>query len=120
MAMSIIIGAKRVKNGDHAILYGFDNIIYLVRDNNVWKLIPSNDTQSFMNETTSQSICNTNPNCIYDTNVKPTESCISVEENKRLLYNQSLKIMMKEFDEMEVEDEEENIAVENEEEEDSA
>jgi len=99
MALAIIMGAKRVKNGDHAILYGFENIIYLVRDNNVWKLIPQNNTQSFMNETTSQSICNTNPDCIYDTNVKPTEGCISVEENKRLLYNQSLKLMMKEFDE---------------------
>jgi len=99
MALAIIMGAKRVKNGDHAILYGFENIIYLVRDNNIWKLIPPNDTQSFMNETTSQSICNTNPDCIYDTNVKPTEGCISVEENKRLLYNQSLKLMMKEFDE---------------------
>ena len=99
LALAIIMGAKRVKNGDHAILYGFDNIIYLVRDNEVWKLIPPNDTQSFMNEISSQSICNTNPDCIYDTNVKPTEGCISVEENKRLLYNHSLKIMMKEFDE---------------------
>ena len=99
MAITIISGAKRVKNGDHAILYGFENIIYLVRDNDVWKLIPPNNTQSFMNETSTQSICNTNLDCIYDTNVKPTEGCVSVEENKRLLYNQSLRIMMKEFDE---------------------
>ena len=99
LAIAIIMGAKRVKNGDHAILYGFDNIIYLVRDNEIWKLIEPNNTQSFMNETTTQSICNTNSNCIYDTNIKPTEGCISIEENKRLLYNQSLKIMMKEFDE---------------------
>lgn len=99
LSLAIIMGAKRVKNGDHAILYGFDDIIYLIRDNEVWKLIPPNDTQSFMNEISSQSICNTNPDCIYDTNVKPTEGCISVKENKRLLYNHSLKIMMKEFDE---------------------
>ena len=52
-----------------------------------------------MNETSSQTICNTNPNCIYDTNVKPEKACVSVEENKRLLYNQSLRLMMKEFDE---------------------
>jgi hypothetical protein len=99
LASSIIMGAKRVKNGDHAILYGFDNIIYLVRDNEIWKLIEPNNTQSFMNETTTQAICNTKSNCIYDTNIKPTEGCISIEENKRLLYNQSLKMMMKEFDE---------------------
>ena len=99
LAKTIIMGAKPIKNGDHAILYGYESIIYLVRENDNWKLIPSNDTQSFMNETTPQTICNTNPECIYDTNVKPTDACVSVEENKRLLYNHSLRVMMKEFDE---------------------
>ena len=100
MATAIIAGSKVVRNGDHAILYGYENIIYLVRENNQWIVIPHTDTSKYLNEITSETICNAQPTCIYDTNMEnPKENCISMDENKRLLLNHSLKVMMKEFDE---------------------
>jgi len=100
LATTIILGSKPVRNGDHAILYGYENIIYLVRENNEWKIIPHTNTDKYLNEITSETICNTQSSCIYDTNIEnPNEGCISVDENKRLLLNHSLKVMMKEFDE---------------------
>lgn len=100
LASTIILGSKIVRNGDHAILYGSENIIYLVRENNEWKIIPHIDSTKYLNEITTETICNAQPTCIYDTKIEnPNDSCISVDENKRLLLNHSLKIMMKEFDE---------------------
>ena len=105
LARTIVIGSKPVQNGDHAILYGHENIIYLVRENSEWKVIPHIDSDKYLNEITSETICNTQPTCIYDTKIEnPNESCISVDENKRLLLNHSLKVMMKEFDEIVMKD----------------
>ena len=93
VAESLITGMKKVKDGQYAFFYDFndDSINYYVRKNNTWVIDEDIDKSYFI--TDDNLLCNMQQKCI-DVNNK----CESTDLNKAQMENSALKSIMNEFD----------------------
>jgi hypothetical protein len=99
MAETLINQAKKVREGDYAILVNSigdefpDTMEYYVRNNNIWVLSKDIDPNSFIKE--NDLLCNLDYNCIFDTK---QDKCIGSEVTKDNLVNNALKEIINQFD----------------------
>ena len=97
-AKSMILGKRLVENGDFAILdmidQGNPEIIYYVRDNNEWKLMPEGPNNQIIDDK-SKSICNFQENCIESAK---TNDCNNGNLEVEMLKNKNMTQMINEFD----------------------
>jgi hypothetical protein len=97
-AKSMIVGKRLVENGDFAILdmldQGNSEMIYYVRDNNEWKLLPEGSNNQVIDDK-SKSICNFQEACIE--NAK-TSDCNDSNFEVEMLKNKNMTQMINEFD----------------------
>ena len=97
-AKSMILGKRRVENGDFAILdmldQGNPEMIYYVRDNNEWKLMPEGSNIPIVDDK-SRSICNFQETCIEN---PKTSDCNDTNLEVEMLKNKNMTQMINEFD----------------------
>ena len=97
-AKSMILGKRLVENGDFAILdmidQGNPEIIYYVREDNEWRLMPEGSNNQIVDDK-SKSICNFQENCIE--NAK-TNDCNNDNLEVEMLKNKNMSQMINEFD----------------------
>ena len=103
MAETLIYGAKRVLDGQYAILYNFyqmngenEKYVYYVRKNNTWEIDASIDEN--VKSDIPNVLCNTQPNCI-SVPAKIDETCENMELNKLEIQNNTMNEMLSQFDE---------------------
>ena len=94
-AEAIIKGKRTIEDGDYAILETTDEnsatIQYYVRQNDIWKLDDSIDSETFADNTSL--FCNLNEKCIA---VK--ETCQDQQTGSNELKKHNLKLLLSEFD----------------------
>jgi hypothetical protein len=97
-AKSMIRGKRLVENGDFAILdmldQGTPEMIYYVRDNNEWKLMPDGQNIPIVDDK-SKSICNFQEPCIEN---PKTSDCNNGTLEVEMLKNKNMTQMINEFD----------------------
>ena len=112
MANTLVNQAKRVREGDYALLIltngsessendpRADQMEYYVRNNDVWVLDNEMDKQMFIKE--DDVLCNIDYNCMYNTSLKKEENiddkCISTEVTKNAIIQNTLKGIIDQFD----------------------
>ena len=84
LAETLIVGAKKVKEGDYAIISG-DNLdlIFFMRQNDKWVRDDVTNNNSTL-QTKSENLCNIQENCIYSDG-KNGSFCDSLGLNKSIL-----------------------------------
>ena len=102
-AETLIYGAKKILDGQYAILYNFyqmneenEKYLYYVRKNNVWELDESIDEN--VKSDIPNVLCNVQPNCI-SVPAKIDETCENIELNKLELQNNTMNDILSQFDE---------------------
>jgi hypothetical protein len=105
MATTLANQAKRVREGDYAILVTTsnqfeetkaDNMEYYVRNNDVWVLDDKVDPNVFIKD--DDILCNINYNCIYNPVEKTEDKCESISVAKTTAVQNALKQIMDQFD----------------------
>jgi hypothetical protein len=113
MANTLVNQAKRVREGDYALLIltnggessendpRADQMEYYVRNNDVWVLDNEMDKQMFIKQ--DDVLCNIDYSCMYNTSLKTQETidnkCISTEVSKDKIIQNTLKGIIDQFDE---------------------
>ena len=113
MANTLVNQAKRVREGDYALLIltngsessendpRADQMEYYVRNNDVWILDNELDKEMFIKD--NDVLCNIDYSCMYNTSMKKEETndnkCISTETTKNAIIQNTLKGIMDQFDE---------------------
>ena len=94
MAETLIIGKKKVVDGQYAVLIKDNENIYYVRKNNKWELDTNFDKINNETMTTDNNIlCNLQKSCISISN-----KCEAIQKVDAELQKEVLNSMMKEFD----------------------
>ena len=102
MADTLINQAKKVREGDYAILINTigeefpDTMEYFKRNNDMWVLDKEVDSNMFIKE--DDVLCNMEYSCIYNGLEKGEDKCESTEVNKDTLVNKALKDILDQFD----------------------
>jgi hypothetical protein len=104
MATTLVNQAKRVKDGDYALLVNTsddnesipETLEYYVRRDNIWVLDKDTDPQSFIKD--DDVLCNIEYNCIYNPAEKSEDKCESAEVAKDTIINNALKQILDQFD----------------------
>jgi len=106
MATTLLNQAKRVREGDYAILLRTDDdgpgdktadeLEYYVRNNDVWVLEKAVDPKMFIKD--DDVLCNINYSCIYDSSQKGEDKCVSTDVSKNSVVQNALKQIIDQFD----------------------
>lgn len=101
MAETLVNGARKVIDGQYAILVNEDNtnpveLQYYIRKDNEWQIASEVDPQWFIRD--DDILCNIQKDCLYNTLSKDEEKCESTEVSKDVIVNNSLKQIMDQFD----------------------
>lgn len=105
MAITMINQAKKVREGDYAILITTsneyeekmaDHMEYYVRNNNVWILDQNVDPNLFIKN--DDVLCNINYDCIYNPTEKTDDKCESISVSKTSIIQNALKQIIDQFD----------------------
>ena len=103
MATTLVNQAKRVREGDYAILLKSssdrenpEQLEYYVRNNDIWVLDENIDPTAFIKE--DDILCNINYSCIYNPAEKSDDKCISTDVSKDTIVQNALKQIMEQFD----------------------
>ena len=94
LADTLITGAKKVVDGQHAFIFdiaNLENLTYYKRVNNRWTLDDTVDKTFFIND--SDMMCNVQKDCI-----EVNSKCESIDNNKFTLKQNTMNEMMTEFD----------------------
>jgi hypothetical protein len=98
-AETLILGSKKIKDGDYAIFYDEVNSFFYVRENNIWVLDNSvNDKNSIdvFGLNPEELLCNLQKDCIFKQDILNNE-CQSISLNKDELKNNVIKKILDEF-----------------------
>ena len=103
MATTLVNQAKKVREGDYAILTTIregsdqaDQLVYYVRNNDVWVLDKDVDPTAFIKE--DDVLCNMEYSCIYNPSEKGEDKCESTDVSKDNIVNNALKQVLDQFD----------------------
>jgi hypothetical protein len=105
MAMTLVNQAKRVRDGDYAILITSvgefqeimaDQMEYYVRKNEEWILDKNVDPNTFIKD--DDVLCNINYKCIYNPKENVEDNCESMAVTKISIVQNALKQIMDQFD----------------------
>jgi hypothetical protein len=106
MAETLINQAKKVREGEYAILVNsmaFDinnhvpeNMEYYKRENNIWVLDKNINSDSFIKD--KDILCNIDYGCIYNEKSKEGEQCTSTTVSKDTVMENALKNILNQFD----------------------
>lgn len=103
MATTLANQAKRVREGDYALLTTFvegtedaDKLEYYVRNNDIWVLDKDVDPQTFIKD--DDVLCNMEYTCIYNPSEKDEDKCESTIVSKDNIVNNALKQVLEQFD----------------------
>lgn len=111
MALTLINQAKKVREGDYALLVSSNEIPqneisqneiipqgleYYVRQNDIWVLDKNIDPSNFIKD--DDVLCNMNLSCIYNSEEKGEDKCESTTVAKDTIVNNALKKIIDEFD----------------------
>ena len=88
-AESIVEGAKKVREGDYAVLEKDDKTTFYIRSNNKWRI----DNDMSKKDADNVSFCNTKAKCL---NIK--ENCDNVQTNRNKMKQQLLDQIVKNFE----------------------
>lgn len=102
MATTLANQAKRVREGDYALLTTFvegyedaDKLEYYVRKNDIWVLDTNIDSNAFIKD--DDVLCNMEYSCIYNPTEKD-DKCESTMVSKDSIVNNALKQVLDQFD----------------------
>jgi len=106
MANTLVNQAKKVREGDYAILinnfttqYGeqFANeMMYYVRNNDTWVVDKDIDPKAFIKD--DDVLCNIDYKCMYNSYEKGEDKCESIDVSKDSIIQQTLKQITEQFD----------------------
>ena len=101
MAESLLNQAKKVRNGQYALLVNSEGEIpagieYYIRKNDEWVLAKEVDPKWFIQD--DDVLCNMEYSCIYNTNKKDDDKCVSTEISKDTVISNALKDVLAQFD----------------------
>ena len=103
MATTLINQAKRVREGDYALLVSTDNsgemagtLEYYVRKDDIWVLEKDVDPNAFIKD--DDIMCNIEYSCMYNPAEKGEDKCESTEVSKDSIVNNALKQIIDQFD----------------------
>lgn len=101
MAETLVNGARRVIDGQYAILVNEDDnnpveLQYYIRKDNEWQVASEVDPQWFIRD--DDILCNIQKDCLYNTQSKDEEKCESTEVTRDVILNNSLKQILDQFD----------------------
>ena len=102
MADTLINQAKKVREGDYAILVNVigeefpDTMEYYKRNNDIWVLDKEIEPNMFIKD--DDVLCNMEYSCIYNPLEKSEDKCESTEVSKDTLVNKALKDILDQFD----------------------
>jgi hypothetical protein len=101
MAETLVNGARKVLDGQYAILANSDennpvDLQYYIRKDNVWQLAEDVDPKWFIRD--DDILCNIQKDCLYNTQSKEEEKCESMEVSKDVVRNNTLKQILDQFD----------------------
>lgn len=88
-AEAIVDGAKKIRDGDYAVLEKDDKTTFYIRSNNKWRI----DNDMSKKDADNISFCNTKAKCL---NIK--ENCDNVQTNRNKMKQQLLDQIMKNFE----------------------
>ena len=103
MATTLIDQAKKVREGDYALLTTFtegteqaDKLEYYVRNGDMWVLSKDIDPNTFIKQ--DDVLCNMEYSCIYNSSEKGEDKCESTDVSKDNIINTALKEVLDQFD----------------------
>lgn len=104
MATTLVNQAKKVRDGDYAILVSHgeyedkmaDQLEFYVRKDDIWVLDKDIDPNNFIKD--DDVLCNINYNCIYNPAEKNEDKCESMDVSKDTLVQNALKQVIDQFD----------------------
>ncbi len=101
MANTLVNQAKKVREGDYAILLKTyesipEQLEYYVRRDDMWVLDTNIDPALFIKE--DDVLCNINYNCIYNSLEKSDDKCVSTDVSKDTIVQNALKQIIDQFD----------------------
>ena len=103
MATTLIDQAKKVREGDYALLTTFtegtedaDKLEFYVRNNDMWVLSKDIDPNTFIKQ--DDVLCNMEYSCIYNSSEKGEDKCESTDVSKDNIINTALKEVLDQFD----------------------
>ena len=101
MSETLVNQAKKVRNGDYAILSVNDNsnsleMEYYVRKDDIWVLEKNIDPKWFIQD--NSILCNMEYSCIYNTSLKDEDKCESTEVAKDKAVSNALNQIIDQFD----------------------
>ena len=105
MANSLVNQAKRVREGDYALLIVNSNVEgqeipeqmeYYVRNNDIWVLEKNIDPNVFIKD--DDVLCNMEYKCIYNSGEKGEDKCESINVSKDTIVNKALNQILEQFD----------------------
>lgn len=101
MAETLVNGAKKVIDGQYAILSNADDnnpvdLQYYIRKDNTWVIADKVDPSWFIHD--DDILCNMQKDCLYDTKTKEEDKCLSLPVSKDIIMNNSLKQILDQFD----------------------
>jgi hypothetical protein len=91
LAETLILGYKKVNEGDYALYYADGTLYYFVRENNKW--VRYENINNEMVQETPELLCNVQNECISS-----NEKCNSLNLDKNKLTNITLKEIIEQFD----------------------
>ena len=105
MATTLVNQAKKVREGDYAILITSENsndektadqMEYYVRNSDVWVLDKEVDPRTFIKD--DDMLCNIDYSCMYNAAEKGEDKCESIEVSKDSIIQNTLKQIIDQFD----------------------
>ena len=102
MAETLINQVKKVREGNYGILLTtYENgtpelLEYYVRKDDIWVLEKDIDSSAFIKD--DDVLCNINYSCIYNSNEKGEDKCVSTNVSKDTLVSRALKDILEQFD----------------------
>ena len=101
MATTLVNQAKKVREGDYAVLVNSDNNMpdsmdYYVRKDDIWVLDKNIDPTTFIVD--DDVLCNIKLACSYNTASKSDDKCDSIVVTRDTIVNNALKQIMDQFD----------------------
>jgi hypothetical protein len=97
---TLMLGFKKVKDGDYAIFYDGVDLTYYIRENNNWIIDNSikekNNNIEIFNSNYQELLCNYQKDCIYKAKNK---NCETIENNKNNLENNVIENILEQFNE---------------------